>query len=329
MRPRTLVAIAGLALAAMVVGDTASVWARAGSGGSRGSRSYSAPRRSMPSQPTTPSSPSRSLNQPAPSPAPGAPSRPGFFGGGFLGGLAGFALGGLLGGLLFGGLGRGFGIGLLDILLIGAGILLLMSFLRRRGQAAAPQPAYATAGGGPGRWDVERDSAAAVAPDTLPAGGAPTEGEADRLDLERGVAHIRQMDPRFDPAELAETARVVFSEVQRALGRGDLAPVREQLAPEMQAVLQAQLDRLRGARRTNRVERIVVRRAEIAEAWQESGRDWATVGIVAAMLDYVVDDATGQVVEGSNTAPVDVEEYWTFTRPVGDNPWRLSAIQTP
>lgn len=23
-----------------------------------------------------------------------------------------------------------------------------------------------------------------------------------------------------------------------------------------------------------------------------------------------------------------VEEYWTFTRPVGPKPWRLSAIQT-
>ncbi len=97
----------------------------------------------------------------------------------------------------------------------------------------------------------------------------------------------------------------------------------------MQALLQAQIDRLRSARRTNRVERIVVHRAETTEAWQEAGCDWATVGVQASMLDYVVDDATGAVVEGSNTTPVDVEEYWTFTRPVGNNAWRLSAIQTP
>src|SRR2546429_529338 len=30
---------------------------------------------------------------------------------------------------------------------------------------------------------------------------------------------------------------------------------------------------------------------------------------------------------GSKT-PQDIEEYWTFTRPVGPKPWRLSAIQT-
>lgn len=44
------------------------------------------------------------------------------------------------------------------------------------------------------------------------------------------------------------------------------------------------------------------------------------------LLDYTTDDATGAVVSGSKTEPVKFEEYWTFTRPVGNNPWRLSAI---
>lgn len=327
---RGLVAmIAGLALTTLVVGDTAPAWARAGGGGSRGSRSYSAPR-SMPTQPRTPSSPSRSYTQPAPAPAPGAPGRPSPFRG-FLGGLAGFALGGLLGSMLFGGFGRGFGgIGLLDLVLVGVAIALLVGFLKRRREAAT-EPAYAAPVGGPSGWApaaVERDDPAAT-PERVPVGAESAQAEADRLDLARGVAHIRQMDPGFDPDALAETARVVFSEVQQALGQRDITALRDRLAPEMQALLQAQTDRLRSAGRTNRVERIVVRRTETTEAWQESGRDWATVGVQASMLDYVVDDATGAVVEGSRTAPVDLEEYWTFTRPVGDNPWRLSAIQTP
>ena len=31
-------------------------------------------------------------------------------------------------------------------------------------------------------------------------------------------------------------------------------------------------------------------------------------------------------VSGSRTEPVKFREYWTFKRPVGDHPWRLSAI---
>jgi predicted lipid-binding transport protein (Tim44 family) len=49
----------------------------------------------------------------------------------------------------------------------------------------------------------------------------------------------------------------------------------------------------------------------------------------AGVLDYTVDETTGAVVEGSNTVPTSFEEFWTFTRPVGPNPWRLSAIQQP
>ena len=41
-----------------------------------------------------------------------------------------------------------------------------------------------------------------------------------------------------------------------------------------------------------------------------------------------MDDTTGVVVEGSRTASQAIEDFWTFTRQVGNNPWKLSAIQT-
>ena len=53
---------------------------------------------------------------------------------------------------------------------------------------------------------------------------------------------------------------------------------------------------------------------------------YITVRFYANLLDYTVDETTGQVVSGSKTEPVKFEEYWTFTRPVGNNPWQLSAI---
>src|SRR5439155_218668 len=80
-------------------------------------------------------------------------------------------------------------------------------------------------------------------------------------------------------------------------------------------------------RQTNRVEQIQFKRADVTEAWQESGQDWATVYVAASLVDYTLDDTTRNLVDGSRT-PQDVEEYWTFTRPVGPTPWRLSAIQT-
>ena len=234
-----------------------------------------------------------------------------------MGGLAGFAIGGLIGSMLFGGLGHGLGgfggIGLLEMLLIGGALYLVFRFFRNR-QAQSSQPAYAGAYGAGGErpWS---------------AGGATVEMPAGPSDLERGMANIRTMDPGFDTSAVTDHARRVYFVVQQAVGMRELTGVRDYLAPEMITALQAQCDRLRAARQTNRVEQLDIRRAEVSEAWQENGRDYVTVFVSATMLDYTVDDASGAVVEGSRTASQAIEDFWTFTRPVGNNPWKLSAIQ--
>ena len=323
---RVLIPLTGVALCAFVLAQSGDAWARAGGGGSRGSRSYSSPARPSPVNPGLPSSPSRGFNQPAAAPA--VPQRSGLFGG-LMGGLAGFALGGLLGGLLFGGLGHGLGgIGLYDIPLIGGGIALLVMFMRRR-RAETPQPAYAMAGGQSGSYAGYEPAGAGRGR----AGGAtmemPVAAEPPAVsDLERGIGHIRQMDPRFDPESFVTVARNAFLEVQQAVAQRDVTWLRDRIAPEFYASLQAQCDRLRASHQTNHVEQIRIQRAEITEAWQEGGRDFATVYLTVSLLDYTVDDATGGVVDGSKSAVQNVEEFWTFARPVGSNPWQLTAIQS-
>jgi predicted lipid-binding transport protein (Tim44 family) len=296
-----------------LAGAAGEAWARAGSGGSRGSRSYSSPARPEPSSPSTPAAPSRSVGSPTPTPGP----RPSPFGG-IMGAIGGFMLGGLLGSLLFGGLGgglgSGFGFGLFDLLLIGGGVFLLFRLMQSRRR----EPAYAGAAGyagGAGRsWDA-------------PAGGATMQEPAMPDDLDRGLSHIRQMDPGFDAAALASDAAETFRAVQTALAAADLGPVRSRLSPEMLTHLEGQADAVRRAGRTNRIERIQIERAEVTEAWQERGQDFVTVLLSGSLIDYTV-DAAGSVVSGSRTGPERFEDFWTFTRAVGPNAWTLTAIQT-
>jgi predicted lipid-binding transport protein (Tim44 family) len=313
---RSTLAIAALTLAALLTLQAGEAFARAGSGGSRGSRSSSAPARPAPTSPSNPSSPSRSLNSPA-TPAPAPPSR-GWFGGGLMGGLAGFALGGLLGSMLFGGFGHGFGggIGLLEILLIGGGLFLLFRFMSAR-RDAQQQPSYATAGAPYGGGYAGGGVTGTAAP----------EMPAVESDLDRGLGHIRSMDPTFDPGFVSDMARGLFGDVQRAMTARDLSPVSGRLTSRMYTELTEQCDRLRAARQTNRMEQVNVRRAEVTEAWQESGQDFVTVYLAGSLVDYTVDDTTGAVVAGAQ-APQEFEEFWTFARPVGPKPWRLSAIQS-
>jgi predicted lipid-binding transport protein (Tim44 family) len=239
-----------------------------------------------------------------------------------MGGIAGFALGGLLGSMLFGGMGHGFGggggIGMMDILLIGGGLALLFMFLRRRkAQEPQQQPAYAGMGG----YGAPAEPAPAS---TATMTGTPV----DISDVDRGIAHIAQMDGNFNANALVSTARDTFFDVQAALTARDMGRVRDKITPEMYSNLQLQCEDLRAAGRTNRVERADLRRSEITEAWQESGSDYVTIYFAGSLLDYTVEDATGAVVQGSSTQRENLEEFWTFTRSVGPNAWRLSAIQT-
>jgi predicted lipid-binding transport protein (Tim44 family) len=317
---RTLALAVLIALAVLPVLSVTEAWARAGGGGSsgsRGSRSYSSPSR-PPGSPVSPSQPS------SPAATPMQPQRPGW--GGMMGGmLGGLLLGGLLGGLLFGG-GFGNGIGLMEILIIGAVAWFALSYMRRR-QAAAS--GYAMAGGGFGGGPATRDDAVVSARyGAGPLGSTVTvEPPAGPSDLERGLGHVRQMDPSFDPRGFAETASDIFFKVQGAWTARDLRGVSVSLTPEMQTQLQRDCDRLRAEGKINRLENIAVRSAEVTEAWQESGQDYLTVHFLASLLDYTTDESGARVLEGSRTEPVKFEEYWTFVRPVGPGPFKLSAIQ--
>jgi len=292
------------------------VWARAGGGGSfgsRGSRSFSSPSRSY-YRPTAPAQPRPAPQSPLAAPAP-AP----FGGGGFMRSMAGGLLGGFLGGMLFrslgfggyGGMGGGFG--LMDLVILAAIGLAIYWVVKQRSQPAPTEGPYQRVE--LGEREPERYQ-----------GAASQATMAQETDLDQGLAYIRQMDPGFEEGRFREACTDLFFKVQAAWGNRDLESVRAILTPQMYSQLAEDVGRLKTERRINRLENIAVRSVELTEVWQEKGQDYVTVRFLANLLDYTVDEGTSQVVEGSRTNPVKFEEFWTVTRPVGPNPWLLSAI---
>lgn len=321
-----------LALVAMFcLGLTAEAWARAGGGrsmGSTGSRSFS------PSRPSSPSGGYNTYQQQRPQqPGPGQYQQPGMSGlggGGFMRGLAGGMLGGFVGSMLFRGLagaspnGEGTesgGMGLLDFVLIGLLLYLAYRFFMRRRQAQGARP-------GQSQYQAEPfggQAGAGYPPPPPPPPGAWSSADP-AADLEQGLGHIRAMDPGFDPKAFAEQAGDIFFQIQGAWTRRDLSQVQHLFTPEMQELMQGEVHKLKAAGQVNRLENIAVRSIDLYQAWQEAGQDYVAVHLLASLLDYTVDEHGGQVLNGSDRDPVKFEELWTFTRPVGPGPWRLSAI---
>ena len=298
-------------------------FARAGGGGSsgsRGSRSYSSP--SSPSK--SPTSPSRQVS-PSPSPPMSQPQSGGFMRS-IAGGLAGGILGGMLGGMLFrsmgmaggGGVGGG-GIGLFEIVLIGLILYAIWWYIKKKRREAA-----ATAG--PASYREASEPRQSASYGSLPVAPAYGDQQPLQTDMDAGLAHIRQMDPAFDEQRFKDQCMDNFFKVQGAWANRDLSTIRSSFTDEMYGILQRDADDLKQKKQINRLENIAVRTVEITEVWQEAGKDFITVRFCANLLDYTVDEASGQVLAGSKADPVKFDEYWTFVRPAGNYPWQLSAI---
>jgi predicted lipid-binding transport protein (Tim44 family) len=272
--------------------------ARSGGGssfGSRGSYTYTAP----PATRTAPYSAApmqRSLSQ-VPSRDYGSRyARPGYgsgFGSALLGGLIGVGLGSLL----FGHDGFGF-FGLFGLIIRLVILFFIIRWLIRLFRGSAP--AFAS---GPSMF------ARAPQPDPGPR---PMSGRAGPPPLAIG------------PDDYNAFEQTLYA-VQDAWSRRDLARLQTLATPEMVGYFNEQLSEQASRGVVNTVTDVRLLQGDLAQAWSEQGRDYATVAMRFSMID-VTRDASGRIVDGSPTEHITVTELWTFVRALGGR-WVLSAIQ--
>jgi predicted lipid-binding transport protein (Tim44 family) len=306
-----LAALAVAAVCALVIGD-ADARPRA-SFGSRGTKTFSAP----PPTATAPNAASpitRSMTQPGATTTAARPpvTQPGgFFGRGLAGGLLGGLLGAGLIGMLFGG---GFFSGIAGLasffgLLLQVGLIVVVGMLifrwwQRRSQ---PQPAYA---GAPGAMNSPRTALGGLGGfGGFGGGGAPA--------------------PAVEPLEIAredfDTFEKLLGEIQTAYGREDLAALRAHLTPEMLSYYAEELSENASRSVVNQISDVKLLQGDLAEAWREGDKEYASVAMRYSLRDRYVDRATGRTADGSD-APQEATEVWTFMRTQGGS-WLLSAIQ--
>ncbi|WP_320198269.1 Tim44 domain-containing protein [Agrobacterium sp. rho-13.3] len=352
-RFRGLFAVAALGIAVSFVAVDMAEARRAGGGlGSRGTRTFSAP----PATSTAPGQAApinRSMTpntNPTAQPGAAQPARPnaaqapqqsrGMFGGMMGGLMGGLLMGGLFGMLMgggFGGMAGFFGM-LLQGLLIGGLIVLAMRFFasRRQGQPAfggaagnnsarndysAPQNNQgsqggfkipqigAKAGSFAGASAAAAATAAPVAPKPVPHENAMSEGD------EIGVTQVD-----------LETFQKTLEGVQAAYAAEDYGTLRKLTTPEAMSYLAEELSDNATSGVKNDVRDVTLLQGDVAEAWHEEGKDYATVAMRYSAIDIMRDRNTGKIVQGDEHKPEETTELWTFVRNNGSE-WQVSAIQ--
>lgn len=236
---------------------------------------------------------------------------------GLMGGLIGGALGGLLFGSLFGMGGSGMGI-LPILLLAGVAYFLYKKFTSvNQGQGAYTSPGHSAAGPAQEMFGGGVGSSPAQEQEVTIGGNL----------LEDGIAQIREHDRGFDLNYFKEVASDVFFQVQAGWMRRDLDSYRHLLGTELAREYEEHFNDMRAKGHINKLESIAIRGVEVTQAGSDGREDFVTVRFAANLLDYTVDDKTGDLVEGSMTTPVKFEEEWTWARPTGTEDWKLEGIK--
>jgi predicted lipid-binding transport protein (Tim44 family) len=309
---RILAVVAMVAGGAMVAADYAE--ARSGKGGSvgsRGSKTYSAPPATN-TAPRTAQPIQQSITQPGRTAAGAAANT-----------ATQAARGGLMRNLLMGGLiGAGlmalFGMGgsmaavlgfILQGLVIAGLVMLVIAFFRSRSAANRPAMAHATAAGrGP-------------QPNPQPA----QQPAAYRTGAAMGVA-APELQISGDDFNAFER---MLKDVQLAYANADVDRLGGLLTPEMLSHFARELDENKRRGVSNDLSEPKLLQGDLAESWREDGGEYATVAMRYEIIDALVEQKTGRVIEGSTSEPQEVVELWTFWRTAGAGPdkWELSAIQ--
>ncbi len=237
------------------------------------------------------------------------------FGRGLAGGLLGGAIGGMLFGSLFGAGGSGFGI--LPLLLLGGiGFFLYKRFMSRpsSSSSAGYQPPPFDKGAFSGQTQQQQ-----------PDFEVPPIQEDDSV--EGGLSQIRMTDAGFDESYFLEIASDVFFKIQAGWMRRDLDSYRHLLGNQLASEYDTHFAEMKAKGQINKLESIAIRKVVIVDAGKQENEDFVTVLFTANLLDYTVDDKTGDVLEGSVSDPVKFAEKWTWARPVNTEEWKLEGIQ--
>jgi predicted lipid-binding transport protein (Tim44 family) len=276
-----------------------------------GGRSFS-PSRSYSRPATQP----RQNNQPVRSPGSG-------LSGSFTRGLVGGLVGGAIGSMLFGGMAHGMGtggfggsgIGLIEILLIGGIIYFLYRKFFRR-PALSPtgdyNPTYARSSAG-------QISGPSGSPDVM---DVPPDDP-----LVNGVRQIWDVDPDFNPDSFKDTAQDLFFKIQAGWTRRETSVLSAFVGDQLLNEYAGHFAEMKQKGHVNRLENIAVRKVDLIDAGVEGSEIFVTVHFLANLLDYTVDDVSGNTISGDPQNPVKFEENWTFARQIGSNSWKLEGIE--
>ncbi len=144
------------------------------------------------------------------------------------------------------------------------------------------------------------------------AGAKPTD-----VNTLRNMNEYISLDPGFSESEFKEKISNMYVQFQNAWQNKDMDELRPYLTMGLFSRCERQLEEYKRNHRTNKIERIAVLDVTLTGWTQQDGVDIIPVRLKTRIVDYVVDDVSGNIIRGSDKAEKFMEYEWLLVRTSG------------
>ena len=123
--------------------------------------------------------------------------------------------------------------------------------------------------------------------------------EEDNAEKLNGINEYIMIDMTFSPEKLKKRLADTYILFQKCWQDKDLSPLRLRMTDGLYSQMDMQLNQYRKNHRTNRLERMSVRRIDLL-GWKHDGNyDMIKAELETRVIDYVTDDISGEMVGGT------------------------------
>ena len=136
-----------------------------------------------------------------------------------------------------------------------------------------------------------------------------------------GFEQLKADDPNFSEQAFYGRVNEMFLAVQKAWEARDMEPARRFLSEQQFQVLADGVGEYVRNGQINKLDSIHIDRIQPVSVTREGDSDYVKTLITATVIDYTVDERTGQIVNpgvlGDGKTPKTFDEYWTLVRKIG------------
>ena len=133
----------------------------------------------------------------------------------------------------------------------------------------------------------------------------------------RSMSEYLSIDPQFSEESMKEKLSNLYVQMQNCCTARDISPLRPYLTDALYAQYERQTEALKTQGRTNYVDRISVMDVSLMGFKQDDVNDIIVARLKTRIVDYTLDDNTGKLVSGNQTAEKFMDYEWTLARKKG------------